>query len=305
MDKEIGQRLKIIDAVIPIDSLLHRKSEDPKNISRYYRLNRLTYRLLNSKNGYVHMGISYDGIFKEDDFLEQGRIISRYIHDLGTSSVLELAAGKGATAKYLSAEHPKTAFTGLDLPDGQLDTADHTQPNLTLVEGDYHDLSQFEPHSFDIVYVIEALCHARSKPIVVEQVHRVLKPGGLFIIFDGYSTKSAATMTKNEALVSDLIYTSMMVTKHGHLYTDLRQHLRHSKLKLIKDVDLSQGVLPSMKRLESKARLYFKYPILAKLINSCVPLEITGNTVAAYLMPLSIINGTHQYRLSVAQKSND
>jgi len=298
----LTQRLSDIEAVIPFHVLLDRQADEKLNIAKYYKANRLAYRLINSKQGFVHMGISHDGTFHESDFLEHARIVASYIEQSKGSDVLELAAGKAATTKYLADEYQHINFTGLDLPNGQLNIQSSQLPNLKLMEGDYHDLSQFAPNSFDVVYIIEALCHARSKAAVIKEVARVLKPHGVFIIFDGYVSKPRSAMTQTEALVSDLTYTSMMVTKNGHLYSDLQKNLTEAGFQITNEEDLSRDVLPSMKRLESKAIHYFKHPRLARLANKLVPIEVTGNAVAAYLMPLSVDDGLHQYWMTIATK---
>ena len=303
MDKDvIDQRLEQINDVISFDTLLNRQSEDKVTIAKYYRLNRLAYRLVNSKQGFVHMGITRDGVFKEDDFLEHARIISKAIEASQGTAVLELAAGKAATTKHLADTYSHFEFTGLDLPHGQLNIRSSHFSNLKLIEGDYHDLSQFADNSFDIVYIIEALCHARSKDAVIKEVYRVLRPKGTFIIFDGYIAKPHAKMTDVENLVSNLTFASMMVTKKGHLYKDLQNSLRSNDLKIVDEENLSKFVLPSMKRLESKAETYFRHPKIAKFANKIVPIEVTGNAVAAYLMPLSVGAGLHQYWLTIARK---
>jgi sterol 24-C-methyltransferase len=299
---DIQARLVRINAIIPFQKILGRKAEEKDSIAKYYKLNRLAYRFINSKQGFVHMGISRDGKFKDTDFLEHANLISECIEKSDAKSILELAAGKAATTKYLATKNPSIAFTGLDLPNGQLDTSSSRNKNLNLVEGDYHNLSQFSDKSFDIVYIIEALCHARSKAAVIKEVERVLKPGGMFVVFDGYASKARNLMTETEALVSDLTYNSMMVTKDGHLYEDFRNDLVSSSLDIVKEEDLSRFVLPTMERFEEKAIKYFERPLFAKFLNVLLPIEVTGNAVAAYLMPLSVKAGLHQYWVTIAQK---
>lgn len=301
---EVNKRLQKIRTVIPFDKLTSRGTEEATNIAKYYRLNRLAYSLFNSREGFVHMGISRHGTFKPTDFFEQAHEIASYIDASHASSILELAAGKAATTYYLATQYPEISFTGLDLPNGQLDVRTSKPHNLKLIEGDYHDLSRFAPASFDLVYIIEALCHARDKTIVMQEVARVLKPNGMFIIFDGYASKPRSALSKNEALVSDLTYTSMMVTKNGHLYKDLQKNLKKSHFTIVKEENLSQFVLPSIKRLESKAITYFNHPYVARLLNKILPIEVTGNAVAAYLMPLSFDSGLHQYWMTVATKKS-
>ena len=46
----------------------------------------------------------------------------------------------------------------------------------------------FPPNTFDSVYAIEATCHAPSLEGVYAQIHRVLKPGGVFGVYEWLMT---------------------------------------------------------------------------------------------------------------------
>ncbi len=249
------------------------------------------------------MGLSQNESFHEDDFLEHARIITRYIDLSKARNVLELAAGKAATTTYLARQHQPVSFTGLDLPQGQLDIRSPRAANLILEEGDYHDLSRYSDNSFDVVYIIEALCHARSKQEVIAEVARILRPGGYFIVFDGYASMPRGKMTDLEVLASDLTYKSMMVSADGHYYLDFTRSVASSGLDIVLQEDLSERALPSMRRLEAKAKMFFAHPKIARAVNRLVPNEVTGNAIAAYLMPVTVQQGLHQYWLTVARKS--
>lgn len=297
----LQDRISSIETVFDAEKLISRNADAKNEIAKYYRLNRITYKLINSKDGFVHMGITRDGVFKKSDFLEHAKIISGYIDRQNSLDILEPATGKGATVKYLAKQYPTKSFSGLDLPNGQLKT--HTDiPNLTLHEGDYHDLGQYDDESFDLVYIVEALCHATSKKKVISEVCRVLRPGGVFIVFDGYASKPRSAMTAIEQKASDLTYASMMVRTAGHHYEDFRSHVEEEGMTVVKEEDLSDYVLPSMKRLESRAAKYFKHPRIAKLFNTIIPEEVTANAVAAYLMPMTVELGLHRYWMTVAKK---
>lgn len=216
-------------------------------------------------------------------------------------NILELAAGKAATTKYLARKYPTRSFKGLDLPNGQLNTISQLD-NLLLDTGDYHDLGNYENNSFDLIYVIEALCHASNKEKVIQEVERVPKPGGYFIVFDGYSSKPRSEMSALEIKASDLTYLTMMVAPGNHYYNDFRSYLTKANLAIISEENLSTYVLPSMRRLEAKSIKFFNHPHIAKLVSSIIPNEITANAVAAYLMPITVNSGLHQYWLTIAKK---
>ena len=52
-----------------------------------------------------------------------------------------------------------------------------------LVREDFCKMS-FADKSFDAVYAIEATCHAPKREDVFGQIYRVLKPGGLFAVYE-------------------------------------------------------------------------------------------------------------------------
>lgn len=57
--------------------------------------------------------------------------------------------------------------------------------NLSIQEGDYHDLSPIFPDSkFDAVYTIETLAHATDLRAVLGEFYRVLKPGGRIALYE-------------------------------------------------------------------------------------------------------------------------
>lgn len=56
-----------------------------------------------------------------------------------------------------------------------------------FVKGDFMQMS-FEPETFDAVYAIEATVHAPSLEGVYSQIFKVLKPGGVFGVYEWLMT---------------------------------------------------------------------------------------------------------------------
>ncbi|HAR41210.1 MAG: hypothetical protein A2X56_03630 [Nitrospirae bacterium GWC2_57_13] len=95
------------------------------------------------------------------------------------TAVLDVPAGYGAlTEKLLAAGKSVTA--------GDIDTAkfkgsiDH--PALTLIRLDLNEALPLPDNHFDIVVSVEGIEHLQSQWNFVRTIHRVLKPGGHFII---------------------------------------------------------------------------------------------------------------------------
>lgn len=58
---------------------------------------------------------------------------------------------------------------------------------LDFVKGDFMKM-EFEENSFDKVYAIEATCHAPKLEGVYSEIYKVLKPGGIFAVYEWVMT---------------------------------------------------------------------------------------------------------------------
>ncbi len=140
---ELQKRLGRIQTYYNLDDLLRHKT-DQDSVARYYRFSDFFYNIVHSGGGHnIHMALSEDGEFHRKDFRRQPQFVAEYITG-STAKVLEVGAGKAANTKYLAKRFPNVEFTALDIPNrGFLKTK--VPRNVTLVEGDYNDLSEFAP----------------------------------------------------------------------------------------------------------------------------------------------------------------
>ncbi len=275
---------------------------DNNYIAKYYSLNEIPYTIFHTRTDFVHMGISKDGVYKEDDLLEAARIVQAYIISTNAKHVLELATGRGANSEYLGKLFPQTNFYGIDL------TSDHISYALKRARslknyhprtGDYHDLSMYEDGSMEIVFVIEAICHSTEKERVLSEVHRILKKDGLFIVIDGYRAKEA----KNEAeeIAMKLVEKGMALEVFEQYPLFMDKALR-AGFEIIKDEDLSQYILPNLRRFEKLAHKYFSHKFLAHFLNVFLPSKVINNAAAGYLMLDAAQMGLFSYHLTVLKK---
>ena len=67
---------------------------DQSYIEVYYWINKIPYSLFHNKKGFVHMGVSVDGIYKEEDLFYQVKMIDKAVKSAGAQKVLEIATGR-------------------------------------------------------------------------------------------------------------------------------------------------------------------------------------------------------------------
>lgn len=102
--------------------------------------------------------------------------------------ILDIGAGYGGSARYLAREHGYrvTAFNLSEI-ENERDRAMNQEQGLDhlidVVDGDFESLP-FADESFDAVWSQDAILHSGDRKKVFEEVDRVLKPGGHFVLTD-------------------------------------------------------------------------------------------------------------------------
>ncbi len=301
--EELSFRLNQIKKVFDTDTIIHIQPTTTL-IASYYKVSKLAYSLFANKD-FIHMGISRSGKYSKKDLLEQAKLVDKYIQSLKAKGVLELATGRGANSEYLAKKHPDISFEAVDLPDGQIDFASAKAKKLKNFhpqEGDYHDLSGYPNNSFDIVFIIEALCQSTNKQKLFSEVRRVLKNKGIFMIFDGYCSRKESLLTTEELLAKKLTERCFAVPSFD-FYQEFKDTLLKSKFKILEEEDASQLIMPTLEKLETQAKLYFKIPPpVLKIINKFFPTMAINNVIPAYLLPTLERFGITKYMILVVSK---
>ena len=159
---------------------------------QYYDHEDVVYRALWDKDGSVHWGLFEDGA--NMTFLEAGANLNKVMAERGQvgpeSRVIDVGCGSGTIAVALC-NSIGCQVTGVDLSGVRIDNAIESlkdqpaevQQKVEFKKGSATDLP-IEDESFDRAWSQATIYHVPDKVKVLQEVYRVLQPGGIFVFDD-------------------------------------------------------------------------------------------------------------------------
>lgn len=294
---QLRSKLDEMEQNLNLDKILEGEKNSISQIRSYYRINNWAYRRFHSQDGFMHFRVSPNGCFTDEDVFYQPDCVSEFIKS--GDFVLELGFGQGANLLYLARCHPDATFVGLDLL--PLKKSKDIPPNVTTYQQDYSDLSQFKDKSVDVMFAFETIVHNSDKERIYREVYRVLKPGGVMVVFDYALNKRYETydvhLKKAIALVSKGGASAIIES-----FEELNAIYDRCGLKVERCMDLTRYTLPDLKRLERKAAKIMNRPMLSKLMFWLLPEQFVSNIVLGYLGYDGGVAGLGTYREWVLRK---
>jgi arsenite methyltransferase len=301
-DDVLRDALHTVSRRFDINSLLS-EGIDRNSIAHYYHASDLAYRYFHSRQGAIHMALNYDGRFDPDGFLGQARLVEECIPKGGRARILELAAGRGFNSLYLAHRHPDAEIYGFDLAESHIRFANRKAQNLPNVNysvADFENLP-FVDGVFDVVFVVESICHAQDMQRALQESYRVLRPGGKLIVFDAFRADDVETLPNDLQLAARLTEVSMAV---GQEWTkdDWVQLANSVGFTVTAQSDLTEVIRPNLLRLQNLAKHFFRRDARAKFISWLLPKSLVQNAIAGLLMPLTTSMGAHVYVMNILQR---
>lgn len=146
---------------------------------------------------HIHLGY-YNEEERKKGYLRKNFIQAKYdfidemakwgeIADLKPEKVLDVGCGIGGTSRYLARMYGEgTSVTGITLSQNQVDRATALAKDRGLNNANFQVMDalamDFPDNSFDVVWACESGEHMPDKKKYVEEMMRVLKPGGRIVI---------------------------------------------------------------------------------------------------------------------------
>ncbi len=116
---------------------------------------------------------------REIDLLEK-ELVSRFVDDFHKAEILEIGCGTGHWTRFFSDKGFR--IHGLDISEKMLEKARNKEiPNARFTLGRAEDLP-FDDHSFANIVCITTLEFVDDLDKALDEIDRVLKPGGLLMI---------------------------------------------------------------------------------------------------------------------------
>lgn len=301
--KKIIKDLIWLRSKVDFDYIFDKDNFTNDDVIRYYKKTKyLLYRLAGSKNGEMHIGISDDGTHKKKikyhEYHEE-KLSELLDKNPNIQNVLELGCGQGANMSYLAKRHTNVKFTGVDLYPS-LDNKNRKY-DITLIQGDYHDLSMIEDNSVDMVYALETLCYSQNKNQIFKEVNRVLKKGGLFIIYDAYLNKKREDLSEIEEIGAKLVESGYYLNEFEYI-GNIDKYIRNNNFEIVSSENMKNKVINHLKSYQDRIKKFFKFGIFFKVFCKLIPKEVLGNIVPVYFMADTIEMDLSVYMRHVLMK---
>ena len=274
---QLHAKVEAMSKFLNLDKFIEGEKNSLEQIRSYFKVNDWAYRHFHSQDGFMHFRIASNGCFTDEDVYYQPDSVSRFIKP--GDVVMELGFGQGANLLYLARCHPDARFIGVDL--SPLKRKD-VPANVSTYQQDYSSLAQFADNSVDVMYAFETIVHNTDKEKIYHEVCRVLKPGGVIVVFD-YALKARletydATLQKAIALISKGGAAAMIESLE-----ELDSHFTNCGMVIDESIDHTRATLPDLKRLERKAAKVMERPRIAKLMFWFLPDQFVSNIILGYL----------------------
>lgn len=186
--------VKVNQGVQPV---VHAEFVPPIGLEQYYSEAGPDYaawsREFNMHFGYYRSGMNP---LHRESMLEQmnAEVLARlHLDEIKEPTLLDLGCGLGATLRSFARRLPHAHLYGLTRVPWQVERAQELNhaagcgERVRILQGDYQDTALPE-NSYDGAYALESSCHARGadKGAFLAEVHRLLRPGGRFVVADGF-----------------------------------------------------------------------------------------------------------------------
>lgn len=208
------------------------------SFKKYYRLLNDLYVTVYGRELMLHFPFYMN---ENESFIQrQNNLIDHCLSrlgDLSDQTLLEVGCGNGANCKYISEINDSVKIIGIDLNEDNLVIANQQIGSERTVF--YHDdaqkLDNIEDSSVDVLICIESAFHYPDKNAFFQQIKRVLKPGGKFLVAD--------ILRRKEDRGRSLWWWKRTMLLHHTNENDYQDYARGNKLNYLDTRDITPEIV--------------------------------------------------------------
>ena len=168
--------------------------------------------------------------------------------------IIDAGCGLGHSTVWLG-EHYNAKVTGITIVPKQVETmqkfiAKHNIRNVDFLEANYFNMP-FADNSIDVVWAIEAVCHAKDKSEFYKEAYRVLRPGGKLLIGENLRTARPLVSDK-EALLKE-IFASWAIPDLD-TFEEHQSHALQAGFTSFQNRDVTANMMVSYRNLEEMCK---------------------------------------------------
>jgi ubiquinone/menaquinone biosynthesis C-methylase UbiE len=231
--------------------------------------------------------------------VEMIRLLAKKLNIKKTDKVLDAGCGRGTTTCYLAKEYGCN-ITGIDIVDFELRMAQKKAKKLDLKKIQFlsrdYSKTRFSDNYFDKVFTLETLVHSPDLYKTLKEFHRILKTGGRLALFE-YTISPLKKWNNYERKILNIINTgSAMMSLDKMFHKTFKKYIEKSGFKIISDEDITNNIIPSMKRFYRYAKIPYFFIKLLNLQKNFI------NTTAGVEFYKIGLKGLVKYRVFVAEK---
>ncbi|MBA7545555.1 2-methoxy-6-polyprenyl-1,4-benzoquinol methylase, mitochondrial [subsurface metagenome] len=157
--------------------------DTPEDYERALTDTQFVRRLVKMKTNWDYRSKYYNSL----DWVTRDELLNTIVEMAGVlngKKVLDIGTGTGKILIALNKKWPEADYYGIDISRGMMDKIDGSY-GFKLSIREMENLYGFLSNDFDLLTSRMAFHHSKNLENAMNEVHRVLKPGGKFILCEG------------------------------------------------------------------------------------------------------------------------